>query len=66
MYKRVIFGPIANDKVAELKDISGFELTAYVLLALMVIAMGVFPKPMLEYVHQTVSHTLALDDKSKL
>ncbi|RUR13988.1 NuoM family protein [Legionella sp. km772] len=66
MYKRVIFGAIANPKVAALKDISGFELSAYVLLALMVIAMGVYPKPMLEYVHQTVSHTLALADKSKL
>ncbi|TAL66083.1 MAG: NADH-quinone oxidoreductase subunit M [Legionella sp.] len=66
MYKRVIFGPIANDKVAKLKDISGFELCSYVLLALMVIAMGVYPKPMLTYVHQTVSHTIELADKSKL
>ncbi len=66
MYKRVIFGAIANQKVASLRDISGFELSAYILLAAMVIAMGVYPKPMLEYVHQTVSHTLALADKSKL
>jgi NADH-quinone oxidoreductase subunit M len=66
MYKRVIFGPVANDKVAALKDISGFELSAYVLLAIMVVSMGVYPKPMLEYVHQSVSHTLALADKSKL
>jgi NADH-quinone oxidoreductase subunit M len=66
MYKRVIFGPVANDKVAQLKDISGFELSAYVLLGLMVIGLGIYPKPMLEYVHQTVSHTLALADKSKL
>lgn len=66
MYKRVIFGPIVNDKVSELKDLSGFELSAYVLLALMVIAMGVYPKPLLEYVHQTVSHTLAEADKTKL
>jgi NADH-quinone oxidoreductase subunit M len=66
MYKRVIFGPVANDKVAVLKDLSGFELSAYVLLAFMVIALGVYPKPMLDYVHQTVSHTLALADKSKL
>jgi len=66
MYKRVIFGEVANQKVAALKDISGFELSAYVLLAIMVIAMGVYPKPMLEYVHQTVSHTLSLADKSKL
>lgn len=66
MYKRVIFGAIANDKVAALKDISGFELASYILLALMVIAMGVYPKPMLDYVHQTVSHTLALASQSKL
>lgn len=66
MYKRVVFGPIANDKVAELKDISGFELSAYILLAVMVIALGVFPKPILEYAHQTVSHTLALALQSKL
>ena len=66
MYKRVIFGAITNKKVEELKDIGGHELTAYVLLALMVIAMGVYPKPILEYVHQTVSHTLAQADQSKL
>jgi NADH-quinone oxidoreductase subunit M len=66
MYKRVIFGAIANEKVAQLRDLSGFELSAYLLLALMVIAMGVYPKPMLDYVHQTVSHTLAQADKSKL
>lgn len=66
MYKRVIFGPVVNKRVAELRDLSGFELSAYLLLALMVVAMGVYPKPMLEYVHQTVSQTLAQADKSKL
>lgn len=66
MYKRVVFGPITNKKVEKLKDLNGFELSAYVLLALMVIALGVYPKPMLEYVHQSVSHTLTLADKSKL
>lgn len=66
MYKRVIFGPVVNDKVSSLKDLTGFELSAYILLAVMVIAIGVYPKPMLEYIHQTVSHTLALADKSKL
>ncbi|VEG91399.1 complex I subunit 4 family protein [Legionella spiritensis] len=66
MYKRVIFGPVTNPKIGTLKDLSGFEISAYALLALMVVAMGVYPKPMLEYVHQTVSHTLAQADKSKL
>lgn len=66
MYKRVIFGPIANERVAELNDLSRHELSAYLLLALMVIAMGVYPKPMLGYIHQTVSNTLAQAEKSKL
>ncbi|KTD04084.1 NADH-quinone oxidoreductase chain M [Legionella geestiana] len=66
LYKRVIFGPIANDKVAALKDISGFEVSAFVLLALMVVGMGVYPKPVLNLVHQSVSHTLAQADKTKL
>ncbi|WP_028389104.1 complex I subunit 4 family protein [Legionella fairfieldensis] len=66
MYKRVIFGPIVNEKVANLRDISIFEISAYVLLAFMVIGIGVYPKPMIDYVHQTVSYTLAQADKSKL
>lgn len=66
LYKRVIFGPVKNEKIAELKDLSGFELSAYVLLAVMVIGMGIYPKPMLGYIHNTVSYTLAQADKSKL
>lgn len=66
MYKRVIFGAVANEKVAKLHDLNGFEVSAYVLLGAMVLVMGVYPKPMLDYVHQTVSHTLQLADKSKL
>jgi NADH-quinone oxidoreductase subunit M len=66
MYKRVIFGAIANKHVEKLKDLDGFETSAYVLLAIMVIGMGVYPKPVVDYVHQTVAHTLELADKSKL
>ena len=66
MYKRVIFGKVANEKVAGLQDLSGFELSSYILLAIMVVGIGLYPKPMIDYVHQTVSHTLAQADKSKL
>lgn len=66
MYKRVIFGKVANETIAKARDLSGFELSAYILLALMVIGFGVYPKSMLDYVHHTVSHTLAQADKSKL
>jgi NADH-quinone oxidoreductase subunit M len=66
MYKRVIFGAVANEHVAKLRDLNCFETSAYVLLAIMVIGMGVYPKPMLNYVHQTVAHTLDFAAKSKL
>lgn len=66
MVKRVIFGPVANEKIATLRDLSGFELSAYVLLALMVLGIGIYPKPMIDYVHQTVKYTLSVADKSKL
>lgn len=66
MYKRVIFGPIVHKPVAALKDLSKFEMSAYALLALMVIGMGVYPKPMLDYVHQSVTTTLAQAEHSKI
>ena len=66
MYKRVIFGQVVHDQVSELKDLDRYEVSAYVLLALMVIGLGVYPKPMVDYIHQTVSHTLSLAAQSKL
>lgn len=66
MYKRVIFGKVVNKQVAELRDLSKCELSAYVLLAIMVIGIGIYPKPMIDFVHHTVSYTLSLADKSKL
>ena len=65
MYKRVIFGPVVNIKVETLNDLTFPEISAYVLLAVMVIGMGVYPKPWLTYVHHTVSHTLLLANQSK-
>jgi NADH-quinone oxidoreductase subunit M len=66
MVKRVIWGAIANEHVSTLSDLSRPELAAYVLLAFMVIAMGVYPKPFIDYLHQTTSETLLLLSKSKL
>lgn len=65
MYKRVIFGPVVNSQVETLSDLTFPEISAYVLLAFMVIAMGVYPKPWISYVHQTVSHTLLLANQTK-
>jgi NADH-quinone oxidoreductase subunit M len=44
MYKRVIFGAIANAHVAELKDINRREFWILAILAFFVMAMGLYPK----------------------
>ena len=60
-----MFGPVVNSKVENLSDLNFPEISAYVLLGIMVIGMGVYPKPWLDYVHHTVSHTLLLANQSK-
>src|SRR3989338_7427625 len=58
MYKRVIFGPVANEHVATLKDINGREAVFLAALALAVLVMGLWPQPFLEVMHASVEHLL--------
>jgi NADH-quinone oxidoreductase subunit M len=58
MIKRVYFGDIANDHVRELTDINAREFLMLGLLAVAVIAMGVYPKPFTDVMHQSVTHLL--------
>jgi NADH-quinone oxidoreductase subunit M len=58
MYKRVIFGAVANDHVAALIDLNGREFTVLGLLALAVLAMGVWPLPFTEVMHASVNELL--------
>ena len=59
MYKRVIFGQIANDRVATLEDIGRREFAFLVVLALCVLAMGLYPYPLTEVMHASVEQLLA-------
>ena len=59
MYKRVIFGAVANDHVAELKDINAREFLVLALLALAVLGMGVYPQPFTDVMHASVNDLLA-------
>jgi NADH-quinone oxidoreductase subunit M len=58
MYKRVIFGAIANDHVRELTDLSRREFLILVLLALCVLGMGLYPQPFTEVMHASVDNLL--------
>jgi NADH-quinone oxidoreductase subunit M len=58
MYKRVVFGDVANSHVAELQDIGGREALILALLALGVLAMGLYPFPVTEVMHASVDNLL--------
>ena len=54
MVKRVMFGDIANDDVRQLKDINGREMLILSVLAVLVLAMGIYPKPFTDVMHVSV------------
>jgi NADH-quinone oxidoreductase subunit M len=58
MVKRVVFGDIANDDVRGLTDINRREMTMLLVLAIAVLAMGVYPDPMATVMHKTVDALL--------
>jgi NADH-quinone oxidoreductase subunit M len=66
MYKRVIFGEIANDRVARLTDLDGREFLVLGLLAVAVLAMGLYPLPFTEVMHASVNDLLRHVALSKL
>jgi NADH-quinone oxidoreductase subunit M len=66
MYKRVIFGAIANDHVRQLTDLGRREFWLLAALAALVLAMGVYPKPFVDVMHATVADLLAHVAQSKL
>ena len=60
MYKRVVFGPVANHHVEELSDINGREILVLAVLALAVLGMGIYPAPLGEVLHESASEILRL------
>jgi NADH-quinone oxidoreductase subunit M len=66
MYKRVVFGAVANPKVAALADLSRREFWLLALVALAVLAMGLWPRPFVDVMHVSVTDLLAHVAKSKL
>jgi NADH-quinone oxidoreductase subunit M len=66
MYKRVIFGAVANPHVAGLSDLGAREFLVLGLLALAVIVMGVWPSPFAEVLHVSVNELLNHVAQSKL
>lgn len=66
MVKRVIFGAVANQHVAQLTDITLREKLMFIILALTVLGMGLYPLPFTEIMHASVSDLLVHIARSKL
>jgi NADH-quinone oxidoreductase subunit M len=66
MYKRVVFGAVANRNVGELVDVGRREVLILVLLAAPVLWMGVYPKPFTDLMDASVAQLLKHAAASKL
>jgi NADH-quinone oxidoreductase subunit M len=58
MIKRVVYGEVANEQVAALRDINGREFLVLGLLALAVLGLGIYPAPLVEVMEPTLRHLL--------
>jgi NADH-quinone oxidoreductase subunit M len=66
MYKRVVFGPVANHHVAEVSDANKRELLILSLMAVAVLAMGLYPLPFTHTMDASVNELIQHVAQSKL
>ena len=65
MYKRVVFGAVANNTVAKLADIGRRELLIFVSLAALVLGMGLYPKPFTDAIELSAANLVTQAGRSK-
>lgn len=66
LYKKVVFGAVANPNVEGMKDISAREFLVLAILAIAVLALGIYPLPLTEVMHATVDNLLEHVARTKL
>jgi len=66
MYKRVFYGPLKSESVAMLSDANRFEIIIFILMALPVFLIGLYPAPLLNVFHSSVKHLLEISMYTKL
>jgi NADH-quinone oxidoreductase subunit M len=66
MYKRVIFGAVANGKVEKLTDATPREVFFLAVLAFAVLGLGLWPNPFLEVMHASVENLVIQASATKL
>ncbi|NBX03273.1 MAG: NADH-quinone oxidoreductase subunit M [Alphaproteobacteria bacterium] len=58
LYRRVVFGDITNDEVLTLKDVTPRELTLFIPVVLLVLWLGIYPKPYFHAMEASVQHLI--------
>jgi len=66
MVKRVLYGDVANKKVAELTDLTPREFFVLGILAFAVLLVGLWPAPLVDMMSVTVSELVVQASQSKL
>ena len=66
LVKRVLYGPVANDHVAHLTDLNGREFVVLGMLAVLVLAIGIWPQPLLKIMEPSIHHLVAQAVASKI
>jgi NADH-quinone oxidoreductase subunit M len=60
IYKKTFFGPVTNEENKKLKDLNKTELSALIPLVLLVVYLGIHPKPILEPVNASAKKLVNL------
>jgi NADH-quinone oxidoreductase subunit M len=66
LVKRVIFGAVGNDEVAQLQDLNRREFWILASLAVAVLALGLWPEPLTHVMGSTIEHLIGQAAQSKL
>jgi NADH-quinone oxidoreductase subunit M len=66
MVKRVVYGEVANDKVAALEDLNYREFIVLGILALAVLLVGLWPAPLVDMMNATLEQLVQQVGQSKL
>jgi NADH-quinone oxidoreductase subunit M len=66
LVKRVIFGPVANERVAAMPDLNGREFLVLGVLAIAVLVLGLWPAPLVRTMESSMQHLLQQLSVSKI
>ena len=56
LVKRVVWGAVTSDKVAKMKDINGREAFVLTMFAVAVLAIGIWPQPLVHLMDASITH----------